>query len=105
MGFLDGLFENKATRKTTEVVLARDSISRAVAGGNQSYNIIGLNTQWDMDKAVSKAYERVIWVFRCVDAIASAAASVPINMKEYDTEQGHKIEDKVLNKLLNRKTN
>lgn len=103
MGFLDGLFENKAVTNKKTKPISKEVVSRAVAGGNTWYG--GSSSKWDVDRAVTQAYDRVIWVFRCVDAIASNQATVPIILKEYDTDAGHKIEDKDLSKLLNHRTN
>jgi HK97 family phage portal protein len=43
--------------------------SAAVRRGTVAYR-----SEWDADRAVNEALDRVTWVFRCVDAIASNAA-------------------------------
>jgi HK97 family phage portal protein len=105
VGFLDSIFETKATRSRKKVD-ASAAISRATSVGYNTWGgEIATTTNWDLDKAVTKGYERVIWVWRCVHVIASAQASVPILLKDYNVQEGHIVENKQLQKLLNRRTN
>lgn len=98
-GFLRGLFETKG--------VPQNPIPRATSnsrGGLYTGAIPNIQA-WDTDQALTKGYERVIWVYRCVDAIASNASKVPIVVREYDDEDGKIVPDDDLLKLLNRRTN
>lgn len=99
-GFLRGLFETKAAAPTNPIPRATSN-SR---GGLYTGAIPNIQA-WDTDQALTKGYERVIWVYRCIDAIASNASKVPIVVREYDDADGKIVEDDILLKLLNRRTN
>lgn len=99
--FLAGLLqtETKALGSTTSRALSQGTTQTA-------YNVTGgTNGRWDIQHAIEQGMERVIWVFRCVDAIASNASSVPIVVREYDDVDGKIIHDPYINKLLNRRPN
>lgn len=84
------------------------SISRAVSGGNNNsqYNMAGgTHGAWDIEQAINQGYERVIWVFRCVDAIASNASGIPIIVRDGDDIDGKIISDPRIHKLFNRRPN
>lgn len=49
--------------------------------------------------------QRVTWVFRCVDAIASNQAKLPLVWRQDDAEDGKEIPNHPLNGILNSKTN
>lgn len=102
MGFLQAIFETKAAPQSA-------AISRAT-GSAQGLNGIGLGAvgPWDMDNAIKAGYERVIWIFRCVDVIAQNQASLKINLvKGLDRglQKQEIIESPRLNKVLNFKAN
>ena len=97
--FLRGLFETKGA--------PQNAIPRAT-GGSQGGGLFGAipnSSAWDTSQAISRGYERVIWVYRCVDTIAANASRVPIVLREYDDVDGKVVEDKELTRLLNRRTN
>lgn len=60
---------------------------------------------WDVDRAVKEALDRVTWVFRCVDAIASNQAKLPMYLREGNRYKGKFIDDHPLYKLFNVKSN
>ncbi len=97
--FLRGLFEEKAAPK--------NAVPRAVSNSRGGlYTGVVPNTQsWDIDQALTHAYERVIWVYRCVDAIASNASSIPMIVREHDDVDGVSVEDPAINQLFNRRPN
>lgn len=97
--FLRGLFEEKAAPK--------NAVPRAVSNSRGGlYTGVVPNTQiWDMDQALNQAYERVIWVYRCIDAIASNSSAVPMILREYNDIDGQIVEDDQLLNLLNRRPN
>lgn len=94
MGFLGGFFESK--------VNATGVISRATAGSlvgrARQYALMG---DWDIDKAIAHGYERVMMVFRCVDAISSAQADIPIVVRRGDIYDGELVEYESIDRLLN----
>src|SRR5690349_6093704 len=101
MGFLD-IFT-----KADKPVAGASTIGRYTAGGISSGGWINdySSNGWDLGRNISKGYERVVWVFKCVDAIASAQASVTVYLKDFSTAHGEVVNDKDFNFLLNRKAN
>lgn len=97
--FLRGLFETKA--------VPRNAIPRAVGGSRGGFytGVVPNSQQWDIDQALNQSYERVIWVYRCIDAIASNSSYVPMVLREYNDVDGMEIEDPQLLRLLNRRPN
>lgn len=68
----------------------------ATLGSNVAYS-----GAWDNKRAVGEALQRVTWVYRAVDAIASNAARLPIILREGDPIDGMPVENFSLYKLLN----
>ena len=97
--FLRGLFESKAAPK--------NAVPRAVSNSRGGFytGVVPNMAIWDMDQALTQGYERVIWVYRCIDAIASNSSTVPMIIREYDDVDGKLSEDVELLKLLNRRPN
>ena len=97
--FLRGLFESKAAPK--------NAVPRAVSNSRGGFytGVVPNMAIWDMDQALTQGYERVIWVYRCIDAIASNSSTVPMIIREYDDVDGKLSEDVDLLKLLNRRPN
>lgn len=60
--------------------------------------------KWDNSRAIVEALQRVTWVYRAVDAIASNAARLPLVIRKDDPWDGESI-DHVVYKLLNSKPN
>lgn len=102
MGFLDGLFENKANKAK-----AKDVIARATSGfQTTSTGIASFGKDWDIDRAITMGYERVNWVFRCVQVIASSQANIPIDLKKFNvTDKGQIVDNPNVYALLNRRPN
>lgn len=100
MRFWQGLFETKAASPS-------DAITRATGGSTSALSPLfgGAGGNWDYDKSVHEGYERVIWVFRCVDALATNLSRLPMLVREGDHETGKEVEDKQLQRLLNRRAN
>jgi HK97 family phage portal protein len=101
MGFLQAIFETKAA--------AKNAIPRAT-GASPALNQIGLGAvgPWDTENAIKAGYERVIWIFRCVDVISQNQASLKINLvKGLDRglQKQEIIESPRLNKVLNFRAN
>lgn len=100
-GFLAGLFSSGSRDDVGSAV------SRVVSGSPNASAKAGIGQQeWDIDRAVKDGIEKVIWAFRCVDAIATNASDVPINIvKGYNNTKQEVIDDARLWKLLNVKPN
>lgn len=56
---------------------------------------------WPVERAVAEAYERVVWIFKAVEAIASTASRLPFELKKGES----KLEDHPLCRVLNKKAN
>lgn len=61
-------------------------------------------SNWSIDRAVKDGYERVIWVYRAINAVASNASRLPIELRS-GTEDGPLAAPQALNRLLNRRAN
>jgi HK97 family phage portal protein len=60
---------------------------------------------WDVEQSVQMGLERVIWVQRCIDAIASNQAKLKFVIRQGDPETGKVVKDDDLNFTLNRRPN
>lgn len=97
--FLRGLFETKSSAPP-------NPIPRAVSNSRSGFSAGLPGAQiWDTDQAVNQGYERVIWVYRCIDAIASNSAAIPMIVRRYEGQDGMEIADPELLTLLNRRPN
>ena len=56
---------------------------------------------WSVDRAVSDAYERVVWVHKAVEAISSNAARLPFRLRDGEEV----IDDHPLYRVLNKRAN
>lgn len=74
--------------------------SAAVRRGTVAYR-----QEWDADRAVNEALDRVTWVFRCVDAIASNAARQEIIVRSGNPWDGEIVDSGELYKVFNSKAN
>lgn len=74
--------------------------SSAVRRGTVAYR-----QEWDADRAVNEALDRVTWVFRCVDAIASNAARQEIIVRSGNPWDGEIVDSGELYKVFNSKAN
>lgn len=97
--FLRGLFETKAAAND------KNAVTRAVSNTRGYTGAIPGSQSWDIDQAMIQGYERVIWVYRCIDAIASNASGIPMVVREYDDHDGKIVDDVDLMRLLNRRPN
>lgn len=101
--FLRGLYPAGSTTKRIDD--PKNPIPRVVNGLRSMYSTQPNIGAWDLEQAVTNGLERVIWVFRCVDAIASNGSSVPMVVRKFDDYDGEVIPDPDINKLLNRRAN
>lgn len=62
-------------------------------------------SSWDVERAVRDGYERVIWVFRCIDAIASNIAGLDFMFRQGHPIEGDPLPRHPLLKVLNRQVN
>lgn len=95
MRFLDRLFETKAS--------SGDAVRRASSGMTYQPDGRPYKGEWDTDRVVKEAYERSIWVYRAIDAIASNASRLKFHVRVDGS--GDIVENKPLDKMLNRRTN
>lgn len=105
MDFLGGLFETKAGRgaAASGVIARATGASYGARNGGQPLGVVG---PWDTEQAIKQGYERVIWIFRCVDVIAQNQASRKIIFRDgLDRRTGKAIKDDRLNKVLNFRSN
>jgi HK97 family phage portal protein len=56
---------------------------------------------WPVERAVAEAYERLVWVFKAVEAIAGDASRLPVRLKRGEQV----IEDHPLYRVLNKQAN
>lgn len=56
---------------------------------------------WNVERAVSEGYEKVTWVFRCVNAIAKRVARTPKAYRRGDPDTGELVADHPLLPLFN----
>jgi len=107
MAFLGGLrgLEIKRAGKGDEIERSK-SVSHAVAGSASARGgMYSVGGQWDTEKAVTDGYEKVMWIYRCVDAIATNQSSLPIILQKGDGKQGDVRQNPQLWKLLNIRPN
>lgn len=80
---------------------------RATSGGPYIAQGVPYRTSWSPERAVQDGLERVTWVYRCVDSIASDESRLPIVWREGHPEDGDEIKPSAepLWKLLNRRAN
>lgn len=91
------------TAKSTDVETKTNS---TMWGGTSSVSRprATYNSNWDPHRAITEALERVTWVYRSVDAIASNFARQPLKVREGDRWDGETVEsplDRVLNSRAN----
>lgn len=99
--FLSGLLQTKADGGA---IARATGSSQGVSFG--SIGGLGQAGPWDIDVAVKHGLEKVIWIFRAVDAIAKAQAGIPIMLRRgIDRRQGEVVDDRVLWRLLNFRAN
>jgi HK97 family phage portal protein len=101
--FLRGLYA--AGAREPRITDKKNPLPRVVNGMRSMYSTQPSIGAWDLEQAVNNGLERVIWVYRCVDAIASNGSTVPMVVRKFDDYDGEIIKDPDINKLLNRRPN
>lgn len=83
--------------------------TRGGSGGNQTFRSSTYpsmdQAQWTPDRVMREAMQRVTWVFRCVDAIASNQAKLPLIWRQDDSETGKEILNHPLDPVFNSRSN
>lgn len=103
--FLAGAFGQVRKRGSQPVQHAVAGTVAATAGNIGSV-FDNSRAGWDFEQAVSNALERVIWVFRCVDAIATNWSGLPMVGRQGDPINGKIVDlDDTINRVLNRRSN
>ena len=77
----------------------------AVTSGAVRRSDINYRQTWDARRATQEALDRVTWVFRCVDAIASNQARLELGLREGNRFNGQFISNPTLAKVLNSQSN
>ena len=105
--FLPNLFRRRSIGSESGPVAHAISGSAAASGGMGFGSSVFATSAggWDVDRAINEGLERVLYVYRCCDVIASAQAGVPMIVREGDPDDGRVIKDERLFRLLNRRTN
>lgn len=103
MSFLKSVFGTKSFKPGEAILRATGASSARYNMGNFGLGQVG---DWDYDRAVGDALERVTWVYRCVDVIAQKQSTLPIQIRnQYGSEDGQVLQDKQLERLLNFRAN
>jgi HK97 family phage portal protein len=89
--------------KSDSAVSHAISGSTAATSGPYGGTFSSFGGGWDVEQSVQLGFERVIWVMRCVDAIASNQAKLKFIVRDGDIESGKIVEDKDLSFSLNRR--
>lgn len=99
-GFLNGLFEKKVAAPSQGA-----AISRAMSQSPSRHGFYSASGHWDIDRAVTDGYEKVMMVFRCVDAIATNQTKIPILHRKGDPRLGELLNNPRIMRLLNVRPN
>ncbi len=87
---------------------AVEDATRRATATNYAWAGNPYHSTWNVDRAVKDGYDRVIWVFRAIDHIASAASRLPIVLRVGDENgppaEGLATKDPLM-RLLNRVSN
>lgn len=100
-GFLGSIF-TKAHRSEA------DSVARATGGSSVAYGGLGGLGQvggWDVDKAVASGMEKITWIFRAIDVIATNQARLPMRLLASRSDDKRIVEDSRLDRILNGRAN
>lgn len=102
MRFGSGLGRPIATTGPIEKKDARLSFGGRLQGGARGR---AYKTDWDLDRIIREGMDRVVWIFRSVDAVARNQAKLPIVVRDGHPDLGPPIEDHHLLPLLNYRPN
>lgn len=95
MRFLPGLFESKG------VAPSGGSTARAIGTPYLRSVPSSIGSQWDVQTTVTQHYERVLFVFRCVDVISSNQAKAYMLVKDGENIVPHDDVERLLNHRAN----
>lgn len=102
--FLSSLFQRKTLLATSDSqdefkVVLTDYYNTLAATG--AYSNGHRTRPWPIDRAVREGYERVVWVFKAVEAISGSASRLPFRLKQ----GGQPLTDHPLYQVLNKRAN
>lgn len=88
----------------------KDAVARAVQVAPGGYSNYGFSSgfsyqSWDFHQAVTKGYEKLITIFRCVDAISQNAADLEQYVTKGNVRDGLRVPDPYIEYVLNRRAN
>jgi len=101
-------FEKKSLNNI-ESKAARVSVGAPIAN-NPSYAGKGYRDPWDIERAYKEGMQKVVWVSRCIDAIAGNQARLPVILRQNNDPEGKIVTKKNLGNgsildILNTKAN
>jgi HK97 family phage portal protein len=105
MKFLEGLFETKAVDKARDAVAHATAASPSAQFGGFGIGQVG---NWDIEKAVTQGLEKVVWVYRCCDVIATNQANLMLGQRKgggMNRQAGDWVEDPIFWNMMNMKAN
>lgn len=92
--------------KSPTIDTEKKSTVISTSGGMVTRPRAEYQVQWDTRRIIEEALERVTWVYRCVDAISSNAAKVPMVIRRGNSWDGELIDsEEELLYILNSKSN
>ncbi|WP_232784361.1 phage portal protein, partial [Carbonactinospora thermoautotrophica] len=74
--------------------------------GSMRFGLEDRAAGWDMNAVITEGYERVVWVFRCVELIAGHASRLPFRIgRDLDGDNKEILEDHPLYRVMNKRAN
>lgn len=105
MGFLDGLLSSKEARSPA----VKDAATGRATATQRLFSYgFPYRSNWDVARAVTDGWERVIWVYRAIDAIARNARRLPMHVMKDGEREGTPVTDfskEPILRLLNKRAN
>jgi len=99
--FLPGLRGARSARMETKSVVPVEVAFQSYYADLAAAGVRTNGRAWNIDRAVSEGYERIIWVFKSVNTIGSDSARLPFRLREGDNV----VDDHPLYRVLNKKAN
>jgi HK97 family phage portal protein len=107
-GVSDGA-ESKALAVPTEskmLTLPGYSSTTVLSSGGYAGNGYHRADAWDMERVIAEGYERVVWVFRCVELISGHASRLPFQIgRNIGTDTEERLAAHPLYRVLNKQAN
>lgn len=102
VSFFDGILGRTNKAKTKDVIARATSGYGVTANADATFG----SSTWDVEQAKRLAYDRSMWVYKCVNVIATQQAELDINLKNYELRRrGEPVDNKTIHRLLNERSN